>query len=499
MLYAEIKKLTGNLPGGYTIPLVSAILCGVALCFLPGKIVFSAIFAAIFVFLILEKPETCVYFMIFCFPFVDYPRLFGADVYSGITLSNAIGIITVLLFIFHQIAMRKVKFIRFPILPYFILFIASIILSTIAAADLPIDSYKLSLITDKNAPGTTGISEILRSIQALLIMFSIVFFIDDRKKISMCWNMLIISSISILIHGYYQYIGTLLGFFSFTELRSYSFGALGNVPRMISTLREPQGFGNYMLAVIIFTLAKYSISKRRSYAMLTIITLQFISLILTFSTGAYLGLISALIVFIVLSKKHFVTERKKELVKIVIALLVLLPVIAYFSNIKAFIPMLETVFTKIWSKTSFSSIHRSWLRAAGWNMFKANPLFGVGPGNFGFLYNFYKPLGAFGIVQREMTNNQFVSVLAEQGIFGAVTFSLLFWTILTSIYKPMKRIQDPDLKILMISYISIIIGFLFQFVSTVGLFRPYIWPIIALSQACVILGFRTAKTNSPSG
>ena len=67
---------------------------------------------------------------------------------------------------------------------------------------------------------------------------------------------------------------------------------------------------------------------------------------------------------------------------------------------------------------------RMWLWRTALTVFARHPVFGVGPGNFPFLYNRWKPPEARYAPRLYVVNNTALEVLTEQGIIGFVTLLL---------------------------------------------------------------------------
>ena len=63
-----------------------------------------------------------------------------------------------------------------------------------------------------------------------------------------------------------------------------------------------------------------------------------------------------------------------------------------------------------------------WLWEAAWKVFAAHPALGVGPANFCFFYNSYKPASGRYVFFPAVVNNQYLEILAETGIAGMIVF-----------------------------------------------------------------------------
>lgn len=471
----EIKILGGT---------IALILFTFASGYLTGNFEMALILAifllvlAVLACFFFDHPELSIYIMVFTLPIMIGTR-------STVTLSKVIGTAVIMLFIGELLVKRKLIIPGFSALPYYLLFVFSIIISTIAFLPPTTESLRLASGLVKFSPGiTAGIMEVIRAVHALFLVFAIMYYINTKKRFDICVNAIILSTIVPLAYGFLQYTGFIFGFYQSIKLRHT---IAGIIPRMVSTLIEPQGFANYFFMAIIITLAKYMSSRKQSYPLLLLIFLQVLAIILTFSTGGYAAFGTALIVFLYLSRGLLNSDRLKELKILAVGLPV--PVILIGLYMKFDVLLLG--FDRIYRMMQFQNPHRIGSIQAGWNMFLSNPLFGVGPGNFGYHYNYFKPPEAMVLDYPDTVQSQYLKVLAEQGLFGAIAFLLLVFFIFKPLLASIKNVDNKEYRIYAAAFVAVLSGFLVQYVAMPGFFFPYLWPVVALSQVCIIL----AKNN----
>lgn len=76
-----------------------------------------------------------------------------------------------------------------------------------------------------------------------------------------------------------------------------------------------------------------------------------------------------------------------------------------------------------------------WWQTA-WVMFKDNPFFGIGFGNYSALFSFYRTQP---VLNTLFAHNMFIQILAETGISGAICFGAAFYAAAKSIFRSFKN------------------------------------------------------------
>ena len=158
------------------------------------------------------------------------------------------------------------------------------------------------------------------------------------------------------------------------------------------------------------------------------------------------------------------------------------------------------------SDTSIQNRLNGW--RAGVNMFKDNPIYGVGPGMYEEEYFKYGPL-IFNPITRvrdiSMVNahNMFITVLAERGIIGILPVVLLLTII---IQRTIYLLKKSKYNMLEITISLPILVYLYQFSlrgDTLGIFVDYPldggllrWIIFALIIAMVHFSRKTSKSST---
>jgi hypothetical protein len=216
-------------------------------------------------------------------------------------------------------------------------------------------------------------------------------------------------------------------------------------PRLTGTATEPQVFGNFLL--LGWPLSLVLLIKRSNWVNLLSVFILSLSLIMTFSMGAWLGALGGLLLIGVLSYKGLSVKLGISLIAILVLIIGCLTIFSlvyppYLANFDKYTSKLM-----VWNIKKEATIYkesikgrnpeeyrgdivnrfddklqRVWMGQAAINMFRAKPLLGVGPGNYGFLYNEYKPSGTPRKPYMEKTHNAYLEILAETGILGLTVF-----------------------------------------------------------------------------
>ena len=148
---------------------------------------------------------------------------------------------------------------------------------------------------------------------------------------------------------------------------------------------------------------------------------------------------------------------------------------------------------------------RSDIWLVGWRMFKANPVEGVGAGNFPIVsVNYLLKPGAITysryIVDTPLVaHNTYLQELAEGGIVGAALFFGILTFALRSYrlaWRGFRRSGDHDLEILSYAAFIGLVGFMAACFFISVEFNKQLWILVALAPALQRLSVASAETDS---
>ncbi|MFW5985601.1 MAG: O-antigen ligase family protein [Halanaerobiaceae bacterium] len=318
--------------------------------------------------------------------------------------------------------------------------------------------FVLSLIVADVAYGFSHFYEALKYLYLILFYYAIIETVVDLHRVKKLFITSFISLSISLGYGFFQHFQGM---------------------RRIEGFISPLNLGLFLAMFLIFLLAYFfSGVEKMQYkiALGALSVIVSVGLILTGTRGAWLAF---LLGCIVLGVMYF---RK--------VILVLLVVVLLFS---LFAPdMYIDRFKSSFALSGVSSnTHRLNLWQSALEMFRDNPLTGVGTDRFKEEYreNYKKE----GTRPFSHAHNNFLNIMAEAGLFGILSFLFLLAVILYFLYTGAEVIPDKRWRIFVISsfvaYVVFIINGLTEFNYSDSESVRYFWFLFALNTV-VIRSFR---------
>lgn len=476
--------------------------------------------------------ELIWYLLIFSLPVTSMPivaKITGTDYVSPASI-----VFLVLIFSFWLVpyVIRKGKFHK-QITPL-IFFTIAAILSTAAAFFIYIPPYKDFSIIRSSAKG-------LITLMIGISFYTITCTFVQNKKI-------LITTLKII-----NLSGFLIIFWSFAQAIAWQFSVNENYPSIMISIQslfstsklfwgrttgfalEPSWLAHqlnmlylpYWLASTInnFTAHKFRLWKFSIETMLLLAGV--VNLVLTLSRGGWAAFLLMLaIVFVVMNirlfrwfKKWLSTKSKysRSFSKFILTALTIGVIAVYLAvvsglglyafyfdkrmeNISAFEFNRENLFLRLANTLSFGERIVYWI--AGWNIFNANPLLGVGLGNAG--YFFPSAIIPYGWQLTEIRSLVFHSsqmlniksiwfrLPAETGIIGVVLFLTWLYILLrTSMYLT-KTGRKVNLSIGFMG-LFMLAAFIMEGVSIDSFAMPYLWITTGLVTA--VFGIQMIRKN----
>lgn len=296
----------------------------------------------------------------------------------------------------------------------------------------------------------------------LLVLAALVVTVSatlDEHSNNLAYWALVVSASAVCLFGLFQFFGDLAGLPpSWTGLLpTYTKTALG-FPRIQSTAMEPLYFANYLL-IPLFMIGWRWLNDQLKLPRLEISVLILISLtfLLTMSRGAFVSAVAATIIGLVFFRPKISWSKKigkltasgAILIVLTIGLLSLSSRITHNSWIKAPKQFFELSSSQLTKSVSYTD--REQTRRLALDIWKQNPLFGVGLSGIGpYLHN-YPPVYTHGT--SVSLNNQAFDLLAEVGAIGFVAYYTLLAGLLLSAWR--RQEQSLELKALAIALIAI--------------------------------------------
>lgn len=351
-------------------------------------------------------------------------------------------------------------------------------------------------------PGAINRQRALEVAIAFLIMIvtylTVTLMVQSKKALEYALKGLIWGAVVAGAVGIFQFLGDMAGLpTSITLLKpGYDKSTMG-FARVMAFSQEPLYFANYIFIPLVTTfilLIRGQVEKviGRFSAVLLILVLL-LDFILAISRGAYLA--GAIVfVLILISQAKLIFRFKTVAVSIAIAFFVLGGAYLYLS--KSGSDALDNFVTHMFVQdpTGESVVSRLTATNQANELYRDKPILGVGPGNFGPAVQgdpVDKPEGGWFIV-----NNEYMEILAENGLVGAITFALLLLAIFWRSLAAFVKARDMFLKSLILAFMFAFLAIMIQygFFSTLYIF--HIWFLIGLIAAVsnLILN-KNAKKN----
>lgn len=298
----------------------------------------------------------------------------------------------------------------------------------------PIDITVLAFAVLLFFGGTVSLSE--QSLKPALLMvcflagyFLTIALINTRAWLVRCSAACVLSAVFESLYGIFIYlVGG--GYSSSAWVDSEMFSSIGR--RAVGTLENPNMLGEYLILILpiaVGMLIGRGEGFRRIPAFFCI-GIMGACLILTWSRGAWLGLIFAALLFL------FMWHRRSVWVVLAgIASIPFLPMVLPSSIVSRF--------TSIGNMTDSSTSYRVYIWRATVNMIKDyfTTGIGIGEGAWDRLYPLYSYLG---VEAAPHSHNLYLQIWLELGIFGLVVFIVFLFLLYQSGFTLFSRLAGAE-------------------------------------------------------
>jgi O-antigen ligase len=324
-----------------------------------------------------------------------------------------------------------------------------------------------------------AISESLRFLTYIMVYFIIKYEIKTEKMVTSILNSYTLATFLICAFGIIQYF-TRIGL---DEKFIYDTSKYSVPLRITSTLDNSNTLGAYLM-IAIFPLIMIGIyEKNKSKKLIYIITsvLALITIILSFSRNAWLGILIGFTLLIIIYNWKFI--------------LLLLSGVG-----------ISILFPQVRSRAGDFKLIFGDARVNIWklavNMIKENPLFGVGNGNFYYQYGEYikkYPKLQYNSYTNFQAHNSYLKVFSELGLVGIVPFIALIISILITLKSMLNKLGHEKLKAFYKGFYISVIVFIFMNIPDNLFFVPKItmnfWILVAISRSILYNNIGTRYNN----
>jgi len=216
--------------------------------------------------------------------------------------------------------------------------------------------------------------------------------------------------------------GLMQKFLGFEFLRHRHMVAIdGGFYGITGPFKHYNDFGSY-LAVLFLITCGLLLAKKKIVTKIALIPLEMlllICLLLTFSRGSFLGVVSAMLFMLIFSRRFTI----------------LLSIIFMLIIISSFLPAMRERLASTFQIGGDAERFLVW--QGTWNMIKENPFLGKGLGTFMDHFSEYIPN-----LSVRYAHNCFLQIWAETGIFSLLSFFGFLSLILTKAIKTFQKTKD---------------------------------------------------------
>ncbi len=439
---------------------------------------------AVFIF---RNPDFGWYLIVFFLPFERVPSLEIGGI--NIKINTILGFVTLLAWILALMFNAK----KYKVQPYaisvpIILFCSAMLISLTQA-------YNLS----------RAYSVLFFIFFTIALSVLTVNMIRSKENLRKTLLILFLTSVIAGLFGLFQFGGNLIGLPDSITLLKAGYGASTfGFPRIQAFSEEPLYFANFLLIPIfvglalffnkinIFVREKMTGQGRVHWLWVGVLILFLLDFVLTVSRGAYVGLAVAFIVLVILLYRKVVTWKN------VLTFIVVIGIVGYgvaFALSKGSTQATNNFISHVLIQdfyTGESVQGRLVTYKAALDAYHESPNFGVGIGNYGpwlVHYPSAPPVGGW-----QTVNNEYLEILAETGLLGLITFTLLIVFLIYRTFLALKYARDPFLRAVLIGLFAAFVGVLVQYNFFSTLYIIYIWILVGLLTATQTLILKE-KTN----
>jgi O-antigen ligase len=261
--------------------------------------------------------------------------------------------------------------------------------------------------------------------------------------------------------------------------------------RVSGPIGDPNFYAQIMLPLIPLALDRLWNEKKRGLRLIALFTLIvcFLTVIFTFSRGAFVAMIAMLGVMLLFNPPRPIA--------LAITILLGLVLIRFIPNeYSARMATLTDFFSQETSTTppGDASIRgRTSEILVGWMMFRDHPILGVGYNNYPVHYQSYsRQLGLDPRIEQRSAHNLYIEIAAETGLLGLTAFGILVFGALRGLWATWKMFRNfnkiplgttvPQAKIIAAFGVGLI-GYLMAGMFIHDAYPRFLWMLIAIAFA----------------
>ena len=313
------------------------------------------------------------------------------------------------------------------------------------------------------------------------ILFAVVLgsAVTKRQQLDAVIFLLVLAGAAVSCYGICQYFFR-WGYQSAAWVDSDMFSSISF--RVSGTLQNPNMLGQYLVLMIPLGGAKLLSSKNWGERVFYFgsCAVMCVCMILTFSRGAWLGLLFAAAIFFVLLDPRLI-------------------LLAPFALVALYFVLPETVvsrFTSIGNLKDNSTSYRVFIWLGSLSMLRDGYwLCGVGPGEAAF--NKVYPAYSYNTIVAPHSHNLFLQIVCDAGICALVVFLLALFWYFRSLCTSLGKEKDFASRIFQIAFIAGMAGFLVQAMTDYSFYNYRVMLIFWVYLAVGVLAAK--RSGMPEG
>ncbi|CAN5134641.1 hypothetical protein BH11PAT4_BH11PAT4_1690 [soil metagenome] len=376
--------------------------------------ILTALGVALLIAFLYEKPERCLYLLIFAIPFNGY------DIIGPIRFTEIITLLTIVVYVMRVARGKHTDGVKLT--PLFLVLGAFVVSNAISAFG--------SIVPQVSA------QRILVLGYLVALSFLVGQLIGKRETLEKLVRVLLISFATFGLYGLAQFVSP--------WYRTVAFANVWNVnglPRITLFYGDPNLVSGYMVVAILFCLSLYLNNLYRKTWLLHIALISMLlCIVLTFSRSGLLALVVGCSVLITMNLRPAVVKR--VLFGLGGGFLVLALTYNTVTPVKKILQPAVLRITQI-TDTRVESVGARFIAyEAAIDMVSDHPFFGVGPDVFPYEYDVRT--GILAPEKHVVPHNLVLEIVAEKGLVGLSLYLGFILILVYAIRRSLQQLESDD-------------------------------------------------------
>jgi O-antigen ligase len=355
---------------------------------------------------------------------------------------------------------------------------------------------QMSPFTYSHSALYTVVEQLGRLFFSACIMVFVSAVVSGFDVLLRAMKVTVVSAGLVALYGIYQVVGTFHNFYRPLIPHTGSYGlaeGMEGASRAIGTMQEPSYLAGYLCFSIIVTLMLLSGFEIRGRGLRTVmwisLSFQALGMVLTTSTGGYVGLAVGLVIILFVLKGP--ARRRLALMLAAAAIVVTVVILSLITSMNLQHKLIVATVGKIGHESAFE---RANFVSAALKMFADYPLFGVGPGLYcEHVWNYTSAFSRYRVL---IANNVYAELLAETGLAGFACFA---WMLGSMFRRSLKNQRFSPKGSFIAAGIGIaLVSLIVQFLAYPTFKMEFIWYMFGLIAAHPAVGGRGRPPSQAS-